>query len=282
MKIIRSRNSFLSFRYSYKHWNLAHALNFSHYEFLLVPFLLVPFKYCPMNVLMSLVLLKPLKFQQLLIHCLIFDLRYVNAHLIKDYIRFDDWTSFETFVSRKSFAYKFDLKQGYHHVDIFSDHQQYLGFSWVTNGERRYYYFTVLPFGLCTAPYMFTKVLRPLVYFWHEESVKTSVYLDDGAGIEKCLVRAKKSSQFVKCSLEQADFVINTEKSVWIPSLTWLGLTLNCDSNIIKVTDKRINSICNLLSSLLSEPYTSARKLAKLNGKLVSTRCYQSKNESNI
>ena len=47
---------------------------------------------------------------------LILDLRYVNAHLIKDYIRFDDWTSFETCVSRNSFAYKFDLKQGYHHV----------------------------------------------------------------------------------------------------------------------------------------------------------------------
>ena len=70
---------------------------------------------------------------------LILYLRYVNAHLIKDYIRFDDWTSFETYVSRNNFAYKFDLKQGYHHVDIFSDHQQYLGFSWVTNGERRYY-----------------------------------------------------------------------------------------------------------------------------------------------
>ena len=54
--------------------------------------------------------------------------------------------------------------------------------------------------------------------------------------------------------------------------LIWLGQTLNCDSNIIKVTDKRINSICNLLSSLLSKPYTSARKLAKLNGKLVSTK----------
>ena len=52
----------------------------------------------------------------------------------------------------------FDLKSGYHHVEIFQPHQTFLGFSWEFRGETRFYVFTVLPFGLSVAPYIFTKI----------------------------------------------------------------------------------------------------------------------------
>ena len=53
---------------------------------------------------------------------------------------------------------KFDLKSGYHHVDIFLEHQRYLGFRWDSKGTTQFYVFTVLPFGLSTAFYMFSKL----------------------------------------------------------------------------------------------------------------------------
>ena len=159
---------------------------------------------------------------------LILDLRYINKHLIRDYIKFQDWTAFEKYVSPGSFAYKFDLKQGYHHVDIFEEHQTHLGFSWVVNGVRKYFVFTVLPFGLSTAPGIFTKIIRPLVAHWHEKGIQICVYLDDGAGIENDLHKAKNHSEFVKKSPSSAGFIINTEKSVWEPleKITWI-LTLS-------------------------------------------------------
>ena len=40
--------------------------------------------------------------------------------------------------------------------------------------------FTVLPFGLSTAPYVFTKLLRPLVRLWRGKGHKAILYLDDG------------------------------------------------------------------------------------------------------
>lgn len=68
--------------------------------------------------------------------------------------------------------------------------------------------------------------------------------------------------------------VSNYEKSVWASSqnLTWLGLTLDCKTNIIKVSENRMSSTKNYLRYLLSYPYTTARKLAKLTGKLVSKK----------
>ena len=69
---------------------------------------------------------------------LIIDLRYVNKHVFKEKIRFDDWRSFENYLQPNSFVFKFDLKQGYHHVDIFQDHQTFVGFSWKFDGVAKF------------------------------------------------------------------------------------------------------------------------------------------------
>ena len=61
--------------------------------------------------------------------------------------------------TREDFLFKFDLKSGYHHLDIFKPHQRYLGFAWEVNSNPSYFVFTVLPFGLATACYAFTKPL---------------------------------------------------------------------------------------------------------------------------
>ena len=39
--------------------------------------------------------------------------------------------------------------------------------------------FAVLPFGLSTACYIFTKLMRPLVRYWRGRGLKAIVYLDD-------------------------------------------------------------------------------------------------------
>ena len=60
---------------------------------------------------------------------LILDLRYVNVHIPKEYVRYDDWRIFTIFLEENGWAYKFDLKSGYHHIDVHETSQKYLGFS---------------------------------------------------------------------------------------------------------------------------------------------------------
>ena len=43
-----------------------------------------------------------------------------------------------------------------------------------------YYVFKVLPFGLSTVCYLFTKLMRPLVRHWRSRGLKSIIYLDDG------------------------------------------------------------------------------------------------------
>ena len=73
--------------------------------------------------------------------------------------------------------FSFDLKSGYHHVDIFPDHRKYLSFSL---GRTRFFEFTVLAFGLSSAPSLCTQLFKPLVRKWRSESKGIVVYLDDG------------------------------------------------------------------------------------------------------
>ena len=125
--------------------------------------------------------------------------------------------------------FNFDLKKGYHHLDLFQGHQEYTGLSFLVEGRVRYFFFTVLCFGLTSGPFIFTKLLRPLVRHWRGHGIKIAVFLDDGAGTNQnfdvCFSQAKQ----VRSDLISAGFVINTEKSTWVPcqGLIWLGLYWN-------------------------------------------------------
>ena len=87
---------------------------------------------------------------------LILDLRRVNSYIPKAKFKMEDWNVFLQYLSRGGYMYKFDLKSGYHHIDICQPHQQFLGFQWALGGaENRYFCFTVLPFAwafVCSLP----------------------------------------------------------------------------------------------------------------------------------
>ena len=75
-------------------------------------------------------------------------------------------TTKQTELAKKGYPFKFDLKNSYHHIDIFGSQQTYLSIFWVIKGATKYFVFTVSPFGLSFAPFVFTKAVRSLVKHW--------------------------------------------------------------------------------------------------------------------
>ena len=85
---------------------------------------------------------------------LILDLSFVfkQNFIWKQSVQLEDIrTVFDLFQSGY-FFFTFDLKSGYHHVEIFPDHCRYLGFSWNFSSVVKHFVFTVLPFGTSSAP----------------------------------------------------------------------------------------------------------------------------------
>ena len=203
---------------------------------------------------------------------LVLNLRYLNQYLHVLTFKYEDLRVVALLFDANEYLFKFDLKSGYHHVDIHRDFHTYLGFQWETKGVACYLVFTVLPFGLATACYLFTKVMRPLISYWRGRGLKAIVYLDDGIvavrGKEKALVESAR----VKQDIENARFVIHVEKSTWEPSHTieWLGFQIDLSKGEFSVPVAKIDALKSKLIKIKGAKCVPARELASLIGKIIS------------
>ena len=108
-------------------------------------------------------------------------------------------------------VFSFDLKSAYHHIDICEEHRKFLAFKWPSSdGIMKFYEFKVLPFGLTSAPYVFTKVVRQLVKYWRGRGYLILMYLDDSIGGDMSVERARILSDSVRQDLASSGFTVNT------------------------------------------------------------------------
>ena len=77
-------------------------------------------------------------------------------------------------------------------MDIFHDRRKYLAFSWDFGDGH-----TVLPFGLSSAPFIFTKLLKPLETHWRSQGIPIAIFFDDGVGAGSSIEAAKIKSSLL-------------------------------------------------------------------------------------
>ena len=192
---------------------------------------------------------------------LVIDLRYLNQHLLKEKFKYED------------FLFSFDLKSGYHHVDIYKNHWKYLGFAWDNGTGVKYFVFKVLPFGLATACYIFTKLLQhPLIKHWCYQGLRVIIYLDDGIVAVQGREAAEAASAKVQSELWQAGLVEHPKKCNWTPvqCLMWLGFNIDLEKGVIGVPQPKIEAIHSQLEEAMAARVLPARFLASITGKLIS------------
>lgn len=148
---------------------------------------------------------------------MVIDLRHVNNFLVRFKFKYEDLRSLSQVLEEGHWVFTWDLRSGYHHVDICVEHQTYLGFSWRFNGVPRYFTFAVLPFGLSSACFCFTKLLRPLVKRWRSMSHSSFVYLDDWFGSQPDQCSAAAAAVIQKRELNSSGFLVNEDNPIGIP-----------------------------------------------------------------
>jgi len=131
----------------------------------------------------------------------------------------------------------------------------------------------VLAFGLSSAPYIFTKLLKPLEKYWRIRGLCIAIFLDDGRATvpdkEGCRIKA----QAVRGDLSNAGFVINEEKALWEPTqvLDWLGITWNSLLGTLKIVD-HTSHYCTIDRIIEADFRVSARELASFTVQIISIR----------
>ena len=191
---------------------------------------------------------------------LVLDLRHVNSYLAETKFKYENLKTVAEIFEKDFYFITFDLKSGYHHVPIFEEHWTYLGFSWTfSNGVTRFFVFIVLPFGLSSACYAFTKILRPLVKKWRSSGVRCAIYLDDGILGDPNLSKMKSIRDMALADLSGLGLTVNLEKSALNPSTTgrWLGFIIDTAKMTLSVPIEKITCLLALTKLALSLRFSS-------------------------
>ena len=145
---------------------------------------------------------------------LVLDLRNVNPYVNNVKFKYEGLKTASDLLEKDDFMATFDLKNGYHHIPIDENFQGYLGFAWTfADGSTKFYVYTVLPFGLSSASYVFTKFTRPLIKKWRAAGIKNIMYLDDGIIIAPTSDTAKQICETIRQDLKGAGVTLNEEKT---------------------------------------------------------------------
>ena len=203
---------------------------------------------------------------------LILDLRYINQFLQKQKFKLEDLRTASQIYRKGDFLVTFDLKSGYHHIPISKSYWRFLGFSVGSGQTKRFFVFTVLPFGLATAPWVFTKVTRVLTRHWRSLGFRCMMYMDDGSAAASSPSECQKIADHMRLDLEAAGFLVNEEKSHWVPSrhVELLGHELDLSEGIIRVTARRVEKLKKALVEALRAQQVTARELARISGYILS------------
>ena len=203
---------------------------------------------------------------------LVLDLRYVNQFILLTKFKYEGLNVIPQIFSKGDYFFTFDLKSGYHHVDIHEDCWPFLGFSWGLGSNTKWYTFKVLPFGLASACYVFTKLLRPLVKRWRSMGLCCVVYIDDGICAAKSELKCVDAKEIILSDLSRAGFILSIAKCMLDPVQRgiWLGFILDLYAGSFLVPSQKVSRLQSSIASVNLNRPVQVRALSSIAGQVIS------------
>ncbi|XP_063802384.1 uncharacterized protein LOC134970322 [Pseudophryne corroboree] len=199
----------------------------------------------------------------------ILNLKALNPYLSTQKFKMESIRSIIAAMEPGEYLASIDIKDAYLHVPIWIGHQSLLRFAI----GPEHFQFQALPFGLSTAPRVFTKVLGHVVAVLRCQRVNITPYLDD------LLVKAPSAEiltqnlQLTMETLQSFGWIINFPKSSLLPSqkMIFLGLLFDTNSQKVFLPADKIQDLQSRIRTLLHLPVVSVLRCMQVLGKMVSS-----------
>jgi hypothetical protein len=195
---------------------------------------------------------------------LIINLERLNRLVEPKHFKMEGIGVLKELVSEGDHFCKIDLKDAYLTIPLYPDDKEFLQFRWRGKG----YQFLSLCFGLASAPWAFTKILKPVVAFLRRQGIRIIIYLDDILILNQSKKRVEKDFATTVRILEACGFLINTEKSIGEGAkyIEYLGLLINSEKLSLSLLPKKKGEIVLLCEKALNAESISLRDIAKILG----------------
>lgn len=198
----------------------------------------------------------------------ILNLKRLNEYIIAPHFKLENWKTVVQLLSPGDFLASIDIQDAYLHIPIYPEDRRYLRFRF----QGQLYQFRALPFGLASAPFIFTKCLKPALSYLRERGFLLVAFLDDfliiAPSYEVCVHSVSETSNL----LNSLGFLINKRKSVFSPSTSCLYLGFIFDSIYfsISIPREKRERLLKLTRSFLDKRACTIREFASFIGSLIS------------
>ena len=202
--------------------------------------------------------------------CPVINLRQLNKHVFNKKFRMESLGNVRSLLKQGGFLIKIDLQDAYMSVPVAPKSRCLLVFIF----DGKIYRFKVMPFGLNSAPRIFTKLFKPILRLLRSQGMLLIVYLDDillvAPTANLCLAQGK----FLMKLLQDLGFLVNMNKSVLTPTQRIIFLVFLIDSvnMTISLPEEKQLAIIQKTNSLLGQNLVSIRNLCQFVGMCSSTR----------
>lgn len=195
------------------------------------------------------------------------DLRDLNKYIRKTF-RMLSLQEILLMLHKGDYMASLDLLDAYFHIPIHTRHRQYLPFT----VAGRHYQFKVLPFGLRSAPRVFTNCMAPVATHLRQRSHQIYPYLDDWLIKGASFRTAQKALMCCMSLFRRLGLRINREKSSLSPAQSLQSLRARLQTQEAKAypSEERTQKIKELADRLRGKRSTSVRTYKSLLGMISS------------
>ena len=194
----------------------------------------------------------------------IIDLSEMNTYVNTPRTKMEHLEDTTRLLQEPSWAAKVDIKDAFWSVLIATFFRRYFCF-WV-NGTM--WMFLRMPFGLTTAPWVFTRLMRVIKKFLRKRGVLVNSFIDDFIVWASTRAQVLVHLDWTKRVLMWLGFKINVKKTSESPvqSLVYLGVQLDLKSLTLSLPLEKIAKLKGLCNATLSKQQVSRVDLEGLIG----------------
>ena len=189
----------------------------------------------------------------------VIDLSRLNTFLHVEKFKMETLESIRTSLVPGEWVSSIDLSDAYLHIPIHPNSRKYLRFCY----KAQVFQFTSLPFGLATAPQVFTMIVKEVKLMALSRGLRIHQYLDDWLIRSQSQEESQRDTQAVVDLTQSLGWIINQEKSELKPTqvFSFVGYEYHLDSALVRPTHERWLKLQDLILRLKSKRVLTARCL---------------------
>ena len=202
----------------------------------------------------------------------IIDLKQLNPYIPKDKQKQETQNQIRSAFSQGQWTISVDLTDAFFHIPIHRESRHLLRFSY----RGKVFQYKALPFGLKTAPWIFTRTVSQIQAMPEMKDIPIHFYLDDWIVAVDTPQSGTHAATEITALCGELGLLVNLEKSDLVPSqvFTYLGATYNLATYTVYPTTENFLKVKLLGEKFLSKGHMPARKWLQLVGLLNSQEKY--------